>query len=234
VFDIRSTPPESAVPSGRLGYDMRNDVLLLHTVQNGLVLDALLADGEWIPEHEQVDPVFAESYEWLYEQMSERLGEHCSSAVWFWAKTTRSQLVDICRTAARHESSSVLLTCRIPRERVLLSHFNDWHCVLNDTINVLPLPGETEDEWEARWEPMHNTFHDALDAARRSWLGGAEFPRHAWPAELRAQAEASWRTIVDPTGYLAFAGNRRSWPGIWQATAPRLLTADVVDAVRLG
>jgi hypothetical protein len=233
VFEILSASPEVAVPSGRLGYDMRDDALLLHTVQNGLVLETLLEDGEWVPDHRWVDPDLAESYEWLYEQMTERLGEPCTGAVWFWAKTTRRELVDFCWNAARLEPSSVLLTCRIPRERVLLSHFNDWHCVLNNTINVLPVRGETQDAWEARWEPIYDAFNGALDAARLSVSGGGRFPRHAWPAELRAQVEATWLTILDPTLYLAFAGNRRSWPGSWQATTPRLLAADVVEAVRL-
>jgi len=38
----------------------------------------------------------------------------------------------------------VLLAVRVARERVLLSDFHDWHTVLNQSLHVPPLPGESD------------------------------------------------------------------------------------------
>jgi hypothetical protein len=63
----------------------------------------------------------------MYGQMDARLPTFGDGAIWLWARIRRQELVELCGLAP----GRVLLTCRVPRERVLLSHFGDWHAVLN-------------------------------------------------------------------------------------------------------
>lgn len=68
---------------------------------------------------------FADPYRWMLDQMELRLPTRGPSALWFWAKRRRKDLI----RSIRYWGGDVLLTCRIPRERVLPSHFSDWHQV---------------------------------------------------------------------------------------------------------
>jgi hypothetical protein len=129
-----------------------------------------------------------------------------------WARTTRQHLVDTVRQTARcRERPQVLLTCRVPRERVLLSEFVAWHDVLNKCLAVDDLPPEAQDE-------AIDAFFEERD---RDGLG--ELPPAQWPPALRDRVLRSWQRIFD-----LCAHPRGS---TWQGCAENLKTDDVLDAV---
>jgi len=101
---------------------------------------------------------------------------------------------------------------RVPRERVLLSLFDDWHAVLNG-VPAFPddVDAGTVDDW-----------FDRLSKAVPGWmLPGRGWT--GWPAELRGELERSWARI-----FAVDAAPRRAWV---QATVEEIFAADVLDAV---
>lgn len=174
--------------------------------------------GFLVPDKSRVEPLHAEAYDWMFRQMDARLVTTGAGAIWFWAQTTRRDLVDSCR---RHSAGSVLLTCRVPRERVLLSHFLDWHSVLNRSLVVLELPGESEDAYCDRLDRVLDDFYAK---ARAAGVGTAALDD--WPANLRAELEQSWEFALEPANYGRFEHR--------QATVHVLAAKDVVEAVRIA
>ena len=216
---VPEAAPERAVPPGRVGYDLDAGRLLLHTVQTAEAVDVLMRTGTLRPDPALEDADFADAYDWMCRQMRERLPTSGGGALWLWARTRRGHLVSCCQ----HARGKVLLTCRVPRDRVLLSHFNDWHSVLNRSLGWgSRLPGESEDDAFARWEEAS----DELDAR----LEGAGVHRYApvrdWPTDLRAEVERSWECIFDRDNYGRY--------DVWQATVHVLYAEDVVEAVRIA
>ncbi|GHG60651.1 hypothetical protein GCM10012320_35320 [Sinomonas cellulolyticus] len=214
AFPIRRCHVGEALPPGRMGYDLSAPVLLLHTRQTPEVLRQLLETGRFTPDRSHVDEWYHGPYDWMLRKMSERLPTRGEGAVWFWAKTRREYLLD----EMRHCGRDVLLTCRIPRERVLLSEYHDWHNVLNASPNVFLLPGESRDEYGTRYDAMLAEID-----ARALTAGVADRLHWEWPPELRRDTEDTWDTILDPSNY----GRRH----LWQATAHELYAEDIVEAV---
>ncbi|MFC8302610.1 DUF3841 domain-containing protein [Specibacter sp. NPDC057265] len=216
-FPIRSAPPDKAVPPGRIGYDLDADVLLLHTVQTNAAFEELLTSGMLRQKPELADPWFPDAYDWMNRMMAARLPTSGNSALWLWAKIRRRDLVTHCR----YGRGQVLLTCRIPRERVLLSHDSSWYSALNCYVAVPRLPGESDDERHRRWSHLDDDFNDRLQTA-----GAADAPVHQWPKELREEMEGSWECIFDRKHFQA--------TDYWQATVHEIYAGDVVEAVRIA
>ncbi|WP_157441526.1 hypothetical protein [Actinoplanes awajinensis] len=89
----------------------------------------------------------------------------------------------------------------------MLSHFDAWHCVLNDMPAFSPTATDAE--------------IDRIDSAIGEFSG---WKRHEpKPPRLQRIIEDTWDLIFDTTW----------WPpsSFWQATVPELRLADVVDAV---
>lgn len=214
-FPIRTATRAEAVPPGRVGYDLSAPYLLLHTVQATEGLEELLATGRLVPDPANACADYTQAYAWMLRQMGQRLPTTGEAAVWLWAKIRRTDLLEHCRAY----SGQVLLTCRVPRERVLLSHYADWHSVLNTAPNYRDLRGEDEAAADARIDALHGDFYARVDAA-----GVDEDDLSDWPAELRDELEATWETIFDPAWY------RRAV--YWQATVHELRSEDVVEVVR--
>jgi hypothetical protein len=77
---------------------------------------------------EFIDPDFINPYCWIVAQMEKRLtvyeGEY---PIWLWSKKP-----DLRRAGyLKRSTKAVLLEIEIPSDRVLLSDFQAWHCVLN-------------------------------------------------------------------------------------------------------
>lgn len=215
-FLIRSAVPDKVVPPGRIGYDLDGDVLLLHTIQTATAFEELLTTGALRQGPELADSSWPDAYGWMCRMMAVRLPTSGDAALWLWAKIRRVDLVGNCRRAR----GEVLLTCRIPRERVLLSHFDEWHSVLNADVAIPNLPRESEDEFDNRWDRVYHDFHARLKAA-----GVGNTPVSRWPEALRSEAERSWECIFDLTNF----GTR----DYWQATVHELHSDDVIEAVRI-
>ncbi len=111
----------------------------------------------------------------------------------------------------------MLLTAEIPRTRVLLSDFEEWHTVLNKSLAVPLLPGESDDEWSARFDVIHDEWWERTEPYHRLPLAG-------WPAPLRDELESSWALVFD----LDDAGKRDL-----QGVVHELRASDVTRAVRI-
>ncbi|WP_369046773.1 DUF3841 domain-containing protein [Sinomonas sp. P10A9] len=204
--------PAAAVPPGRIPYDLNAPVMLLHTMQSGEAFRELESTG-----HLTADPSrahYAEPYAWMYEQMNRRLPTRGQGALWLWAKIRRDDLIQ----NVRDSCGEVLLTCRIPRERVLVSQFDDWHQVLDGFPNVLPLAGESDDDYGDRRDRILDDLYGRAEAA-----GAANRLVWDWPDALRSEVMDSWETIFDPANY-----PRTHY---WQATVHELSADDVIEAV---
>ena len=219
-FPVPAASPERAIPPGRIGYDLDSDALLLHTIQAREAFEQLQSAGIFRPGREHAATEWPEAYEWMNRMMADRLPTTGDVAVWLWARIRRYDLVANCRRAARSAEPQVLLTCRIPRERVLLSQFDEWHSALNSALAVPMEPGESEESFESRYSELTDAFLARLEAAnvRNS-------PISEWPADLRAEAERSWECIFDRQRF-----DRRSY---WQATVHEIRAEDVTDAVTI-
>jgi hypothetical protein len=217
AFPITKARPADAVPAGRMGYNLSAEKLLLHTIQPQEVFDELVSTGIFVSDPSRVEPLHADAYGWLYRQMASRLNTGGDGAVWFWAQIRRQELVELCRAAPEE----VLLTCQVPRERVLLSHYGDWHSALNRNPLVLELPGETDEDYMTRLEDIF----DAVDSRVLTAGRGPDAEYRHWPEDLRNELELSWQFMLDPRNY----GRYESW----QATSHCLYEDDVVQAVRL-
>jgi hypothetical protein len=216
-----------AVPRRAVRYDVRAEVLLLHSMLSPAAYEVLATEGVLRADPALVDNAFRDAYHWLMGQARRRVtGARGVCPIWFWARIRRRDLLLDIRHAARHEPGSVLITCRIPGARCLLSAYDDWHSVL-DPGPLVPLPpGVTPDDgsaWAA-WTARHDAAWEDLD--RR--LAEASLPRTApfgsWPADVRADLERGWEHIFDLDGY--------SDGEYWQATVEEVHASDVVTAAR--
>jgi len=217
TFPIRRSSPTNAVPAGRIGYDLTAEGLLLHTFQTEEAFEELLSTGRLLPDPRLPESDFSDAYDWMLRQMDQRLPTSGDSALWFWARTTRAALVESCRD----HRGDVLLTCRVPRERALLSHFVDWHSALNASPFVPELPGESDDDFDARWNLICDEYDDRKRAAGVLGEGFRD-----WPLDVQRDLELSWEHFLNPANF-----------GRWdvvQATAHLLPAGDVVEAVRLN
>ncbi|WP_159632650.1 DUF3841 domain-containing protein [Arthrobacter sp. 8AJ] len=216
-FSVARSRADRAVPGGRVGYDLTASRLLLHTFQTEDAFEELLSTGQLLPDPDLAEPLFADAYAWMFREMDRRLPTSGDGALWFWARTTREYLVDSCR----RNRGDVLLTCRIPRERVLLSHHWDWHCALSGIPHVLELPGESDEDYDARRDRI---WDELDDRKREAGVLGKGF--RDWPEDVRRDLERSWEQFLDPSTY-------GRWDTV-QATAHALCAEDVVSAVRLN
>jgi hypothetical protein len=209
----RWLPPEAAVPSGRVGYDLTAPRLLLHTVIDEDGYETLRAEGTLHGDPSRSDPYFEDAYAFMRAEHARRVpGSTGGPLLWAWARTTREHLVDTVRDTARcREGPQVLLTCRVPRERVLLSEFVAWHDVLNTCLAVDGLPPQAQEE--------------AIDAffEERDRDGLDQLPLAQWPLALRDRVLRSWQRIFDPRAH--------SRGSTWQGCVEYLETDDVFDAV---
>lgn len=209
---VRWLPPETAVPPGRVGYDLTAARLLLHTVIDEDGYETLRATGLLRGDPSRSDPYFEEAYAFMRAEHARRVpGSTGGPLLWAWARTTRKHLVDTVGDTARcRERPQVLLTCRVPRQRVLLSEFVAWHDVLNRSLTVDDLPPEAQEEVDAFLEARDR---DGLD----------QLPLAQWPPALRDRLLGSWQRIFD----------LRAHPraSTWQGCIEHLETGDVLDAV---
>jgi hypothetical protein len=213
---LRRVPARLAPPWRGYAFDPAAKILTLHTVQHADAYQQMLATGVMRPERRADDDDFAEAYDWMLERMDERLPTSGPGMVWCWAKIRRRDLVG----SRRRARGEVLVTCRVARERVLLSHFDDWHQVLNRTLHVPQPAGEDFDNYWARAEPLIDSLHDRATAA-----GLPTDTLQGWPDDLRRELEASWEGIFDHTVWTDRSAI--------QATLHEIRLSEVVRAVRI-
>ncbi|HYO38963.1 MAG TPA: DUF3841 domain-containing protein [Nocardioidaceae bacterium] len=198
--------------------DIGSDPLRLWTFQSEDAYRQLAATGSLVPLPEHRGSDFVRSYEWMEQVAGDRLTTDGPSLLWLWARVTRA---DLCRNA-QHARGDVLLELLLPRSRVVLSHYDEWHSVLNESIVVTPRRGVNDDEWWARTEPLLDAFRERLTALGLP-IGLGRM--RSWPDAWRREVRATWPGVLDqswwkPTDYV-------------QAVTHQLHADDVVQAVRI-
>lgn len=178
--------PWFLAPPRRVGGNLHAEVLTLHTIQTRVAYETLRRDGTLVGDPALGEADFTEAYSWMRKRMARRLSSSGDGILWLWAKTTYRDLIG----STRYGRGEVLLTVRVPRERVLLSHFDDWHSVLNRSLEVPLLLGETYEQWLPRFD----SIRDGWDQRERVYR---DLSIDQWPAALRAELESSWDSIFD-------------------------------------
>lgn len=191
--------------------------MLVWTFQSEAAYRTLAESGVLEGDPALADLDLRHAYSWMKQQADSRLPTEGAGLLWLWPTTTRRSLVD----QAKHARGDVLLMVRMPRDHVLISDFDDWHTALNNGFHVPPEPGESDDAWWIRAEPIIDDWRARLETAGVDQRLG----RDHWPAPLREEAERSWEAILDsttwrPTTHL-------------QAVAHAIHAQQVVSAVRV-
>ncbi|MFF2175253.1 DUF3841 domain-containing protein [Lysinibacillus sp. NPDC058147] len=85
---------------------------------------------------------FLPSYKWMIKQMDRKINNDGSFPIWLWTK--KPNLNDEGHFSKR--TDAVCLTVEVPDNKVLLSDFDAWHCVLNDWF--CPITDEEDELFE--------------------------------------------------------------------------------------
>jgi len=131
----------------------------LVTIQDKAAYDDLCVKGvlrcnpnlaEWLHKKE-----FRSSYDWLIEQMKQRIGEPpdgVSYPIWAWYLIDgKPAKVDLRRTEFNnYKGEHYALTIEVPDDIVLLSDEENWHYVLNNWFLGLAI-NDTEYDREQAW-----------------------------------------------------------------------------------
>ena len=124
--------------------------MILWTFQPAAIWDLLLTKGVYRCDSSQIDPDFRDAYDWLAGKMKERIGlppKGVEYPVWAWyIQNWKHVKPDLRRERWCYGNGGKLFACieiEVPDEDVLLSDFDNWHCVLNRY-----LVSETEEEDE--------------------------------------------------------------------------------------
>jgi hypothetical protein len=193
-----------------MGYDLAAPRLLLHSLMPAEAYETLRSTGTLRCDTSFSEQTFLPAYRWMYEEFARRRpAEAPGPLLWAWARIQRSALVDSLRHGGGED---VLVTLRVPRERVLLSDFDDWHAVLN--------------HWELHPRALDDAEADRrIDAfwEERDALGVGTSGIETWPEPLRLRVMASWSQVfeIGPP------------PRAVQAVTCRFDAGDVVDAVEV-
>jgi hypothetical protein len=112
-------------------------------------------------EHLAFDGEFIDAYRWMSLKMTEKIGEAPNGIefpVWAWYQWEGKRKRPDMRTHNLCEVKGtpiVLLTIDVPEEKVLLSDFDYWHCVLNNSDLIFPHSDTifyTEQKKQESWE----------------------------------------------------------------------------------
>lgn len=126
--------------------------MLLWTIQHKAAYEHLLTNGALRADERHLfcEDDFRFAYQWISGQMLQRIGtppDNVDYPVWAWYQWegVRKRLdMRSHRKWTKKGAPIVLLTIDIPENLVLLSDFDMWHCVLNQSY--LPLSEKDDSE----------------------------------------------------------------------------------------
>lgn len=199
----------------------------LYSIQPRRVYDRVCQGQTWTSNPfdasplEHIDAQWRAAYLWLGEQMRQRgrLPQYPTTAfpVWAWQcwNGKRQPKPDLRQRALRdwaRDEPQVLLTLEVAEDRVLVSDYDAWHCVLNYLFLGDETASNAFDE-RCRHRRLHySTSGPLLDPA------------------LHEELQASWQGIFDPDLAAAFT-EQDPTEAILQATFWELRPDDVREAV---
>ena len=110
----------------------------LSTIQPIYVWETLQSSGVYRADETKIEMLedFRPAYAWMVKEMERRIGPRPSGVcwpVWAWYKTNgRIGRVDLRRSEHWTVEPSVCIEFEMSDDRVLLTDFDAWHCVLNN------------------------------------------------------------------------------------------------------
>lgn len=113
------------------------------------------------------EDTFVNAYEWISEKMKSQIGnppDNVKFPVWAWYKVDgQHQRPDMRTFGMRVFQKSVLMEIEIPDNQVLLSDFDLWHIVLNDTIyyKASSIEGISYEKWDAETD-KEDEYYNSL------------------------------------------------------------------------
>jgi hypothetical protein len=137
--------------------------VVLWTIQHEKAFENMCATGMLRADcdHLLFEGLFIESYRWMAEQMTKRIGAPPANVefpVWAWYQWEGKRKRLDMRTHGKWGEKGtpiVLLTVDVPDEKVLLSDFDYWHCILSDIDIIFPYSDTacySEEEKRKSWE----------------------------------------------------------------------------------
>lgn len=133
---------------------------------------AILQSGKSLTTHsDKIDPDYKTAYQWMSQQLAQRIeppppGVRYPLWVWRYCHSRTKPKPDLRYSGLdRRGSKRVLLTLNIPEDKVLLSDFDGWHCVLNECYHA-----DNDTDWE-RFENLEKTLPPAMQQIliEQSW-----------------------------------------------------------------
>ena len=142
--------------------------MILWTIQPEEIWDLLQREGMYRCDPAQIDPDFVDAYDWLVKRMKEKIGlppEGVEYPVWGWyIQNGEHKKPDLRSERWCYGNGGETYACieiEIPDEDVLLSDFDEWHCVLNRF-----LVSDTEEEGE-----QQDAYYETLpEDEKRSYM----------------------------------------------------------------
>lgn len=164
--------------------------MILWTIQTEEAYRQLMQTGRLYGDRQHIDENFISAYDWLVDEMIKRIGNPPADVkypVWAWYQWEGKRKKPDLRHGGygKRGTPLVLLTIDIDEKDVLLSDFDDWHCVLN--YFYLALNEDDDNCFCERYEADGFKFHDLNDFENKN-------PKLA---EYRKEIERSWRRIFD-------------------------------------
>ena len=133
--------------------------MVLWTFQPAAIWDLLQTKGFYRCDSSQIDLDFREAYDWLAGKMKERIGQPPKGVeypVWAWyIQNWKHVKPDLRRERWCYGNGGELFACieiEVPDEDVLLSDFDNWHCVLNRYL--VPETEEEDEQQDAYYETL--------------------------------------------------------------------------------
>lgn len=132
-----------------------------------------------------LDESFTSSYHWLISEMEQRIPrpKDVEIPIWAWHTNYGAQLRPDRRRSMfkNYGHEDVIMELEVPEELVLLSDFDDWHCVLNNypiftaEEEALCESGDWPHGYDEEWElPLYDEQFK-LDSWRRVFRSDSEF-----------------------------------------------------------
>ncbi|MBO4290777.1 MAG: DUF3841 domain-containing protein [Lachnospiraceae bacterium] len=142
--------------------------MILWSFQPVEIWDLLQKQGLYRCDPAQIDPDFVDAYNWLVKKMKEKIGlppEGVEYPIWAWyIQNWKHAKPDLRGERWHYGNGGELYACieiEIPDKDVLLSDFDNWHCVLNRF-----LISETEEEDE-----QQDAFFETLpESEKKSFM----------------------------------------------------------------
>ena len=142
------------------------------------------------PIEDAVDEYFKPAYDWMRQQMAERLVDYTGEyPIWAWLKRCSTKNKE---RKYRGTKEKVRITAMVPKSRILLSNYETWHSPLNNSPCV-----RTEAEFDTfhgdptpTWTSVFD-FTPPTDPNEVYWCGSGKYYRvqacidRIYPNEIR-------------------------------------------------